>query len=97
MKKHIIEKLKIAPYTLKRYEIKLNTYFFYNAKNDKIWKTDDVTGSVVATLDGTLDYEGIVRELYKNSPDIKLAELREHFRKTFEFLLKEGYICENIG
>ena len=96
MNKHNIEKLKIAPYTLKRYESKLNAYFFYNAKNDKIWKTDDVTGSVVATLDGTLDCESIVSELYKNSSEVPISELREHFGETFEFLLKEGYICENI-
>lgn len=96
MNKLTIEKLKIAPYTLKRYESKLNTYFFYNAKDDKIWKTDEVTGSVVATLDGTLDCESIVFELHKNSPDIPITELREHFGKTFKFLLKEGYICENI-
>jgi len=90
------KKLIIAPYTLKHYEPKLDTYFFYNARNGNLWATDLYTGSVVATLDGTLDCEGIVRELHKNSPDIKISELREHFGKTFEFLLKEGYICEHI-
>ena len=88
--------LILAPYVLKHYEAKLNKYFFCNAQNDSFWETDELTGSVVATLDGTLDCEGIVNVLQENSPDIPVNELREHFQKTFEFLLNEGYIYEYI-
>ncbi len=96
MEKLITQKLKLSPHTLKHYEYKLNTYFFYNVCNGTFWKTDKDTGMVIATLDGTLSCEGIVNVLHKNNPDITLSELQIYFYEIFEFLLKEGYICENL-
>jgi len=96
MEKHITKKLMLAPHTLKHYESGLNTYFFYNVCNGTFWKTDKVTGLVIATLDGTLSCEGIVNVLHKNNPDIPISELQKHFYETVKFLLKEGYICEHI-
>ena len=90
------KKLILAPHTLKHYEATLNTYFFCNARNGTFWKTDKITGEIIATLDGTSTIEGIVNMLHKNNPDIPATELHKHFYKTLEFLLKEGYICEYI-
>lgn len=90
------KKFIIAPYTLKRYEPKLDTYFFFNARDCNFWETDKVTGSVVAGLDGTLSFEGIIALFHKKNPDIPINILQEHFYKTFEFLYREGYICEHI-
>ena len=91
------KKLKIAPYTLIRYESKLDTYFFYNVKDDNFWETDEVPGSVVAAFDGTVSCEDIVNMLHEDSPDVSIEDLREHFGETFKFLLKEGYILEYTG
>lgn len=91
------KKLIIAPYTLIRYEAKLDTYFFYNVKDDNFWETDEVTGSIVSILDGTNSCEDIVNMLHESSPDVSIDDLREHFSETFEFLLKEGYILEYTG
>lgn len=91
------KKLIIAPYTLMHYESKLDTYFFYNTKDDNFWETDEVTGSIVSILDGTNSCEDIVSMLHESSPDISIEDLQEHFGKTFDFLLKEGYILEYTG
>ena len=91
------KKLKISPHTLKHYEKKQDKYFFYNVKDDVFLDTDKTTGLIISTLDGTLSGEDIVCLLHKNSPEIPLNELREHFQKTLEFLIKEGYIYEYNG
>ena len=90
------KKLILAPHTIGRYEVKLDTYFFFNAQSCNFWETDKITGSVVASLDGTLSFEDIISLLHENNPNVQACELKEHFGKIFEFLLKEGYICENI-
>lgn len=89
------KQLALAPYTLKHCETEADAYFFYNTKSGNLWKTDATTGSIIATLDGTLSSEGIVEMLHKNNQDTAKSELEEHFCKTFEFLLKEGYIYES--
>lgn len=91
------KKLTIAPYVLMHYESQMDKYFFYNVGNDNFWETDEITGSIIAALDGTLDCEGIVNLLHKSSPDAPIEDLQEHFGKTFEFLLQEGYILEYTG
>lgn len=88
------KKIKLAPYTLKRYEPKLGVYFFCNVKSADLWKTDSATGAVVASLDGSLTVDEIIDIIAANSPQIPKIQIKEHFNSTFDFLLKEGFLCE---
>ena len=87
---------KLTPYTLKRYEPNLKTYFFYNARRHSMWSIDAITGSVIASLDGTNALEDIINEFLKNNSKLTYEELNEHFSKILEFLLKEDFVCEYI-
>ena len=90
----MVEKLKLAPYVLKRYEPKLDAYFFNNVSTTSYWKTDYITGIVIASIDGTLSRKDIIDVLASNNPDVSYKKLEEHFYKVFDFLIKEGYLCE---
>jgi len=86
--------LQLSPYTLKRYEQKLDRYFFFNVKDKKFWETDYITGSVVAGLDGSSSVKDVLLNLYSSNSEIDSLELEEYFCKVFNFLFEEGYICE---
>ena len=88
------KKLKLAPVTLKRYEPKLDTYFFYNVRSGLFWKTDLITGSVVAKLDGKYTTESLLKNISSESTDISEDELKDYFGEIFQFLIREGFICE---
>ena len=88
------KKIKLAPYTLKRYEPGLDMYFFCNVKSADLWKTDSATGAVVASLDGSLTIEKVIDIISSNNLQIPKAQIEEYFGRIFNFLLKEGFICE---
>ena len=85
-------KLKLAKYTLKKYEPKLGLYFFYNAKNKSFWNCDYPTGSVISALDGTISTDEVIRILASNNSDFSKAEFEEVFMEIFNFLLKEEFL-----
>ena len=87
------KRLKLASYTVKRYEPQLEKYFFYNSKNRTFWETDFKTGSVISLLDGNLSVSDIISTLAKNNSEIPKEKLSEYFRNNFEFLLKEEFLC----
>ena len=89
------KKLKLAPYVIKRYEYGLDTFFFYNLKNESFWHTDFTTGSIIVSLDGTKDTSTIIDTISSNSPQISKSELDVFFNKVFDFLIKEGFLYEN--
>ena len=90
----MVKKLKLAPYTLKRYEPNLDSYFFYNVSTSDFWQTDSITGFVISSLDGSLSRDEVVNVLFSNNPEISKAELEKHFYNVFDFLIGKGYICE---
>ena len=89
------KKLSLAPYTLKRYEPALDAYFFGNMKNGVFWYTDSVTGFVIYNLDGSLSREEILNILSAGNPNVSKENLKEHFYKVFDFLIKEEYVFES--
>ena len=88
------KKIKLAPYTLKRYEPNLGMYFFCNVKSADLWKTDAATGTVIAALDGSLTAKEVIDIISSNNSQIPKTQIEEYFGKTLEFLLKEGFVCE---
>ena len=86
-------KLKLAPYVIKRFEPKLDKYFFYNAKNKTYWETDKITGYVIDTLDGSISTEEVIKILSSNNTDIPANQLEEFFTQKFEYLLREEFLC----
>lgn len=84
--------LKLAPYVLKRYEPEL--YYFYNVKNKTFWSCNFATGSVIAALDGTLNFEEIIDILAHNNLNLDKEEIKTSLSEVFEFLLKEEFVIE---
>ena len=84
--------LKISAHTVKRYEPKLSTYFFYNAQNKTYWETDFSTGSVVCLLDGTISEEEVISILSANNPSVSFDEINTRFSSVFDFLVQEGFL-----
>lgn len=86
--------LKLIPTITKRYESKLDRYFFYNNLNGKCWDTDSTIGAVVAALDGSLTLDEIIDTISSNTVEVPRGELKIQFNKIFDFLEKEGFIYE---
>ena len=83
---------KLSGYTIKRYEPKLGVYFFFNVKNRTYWETDYVTGSIVASLDGTLDVSDIVDIVLSNNKNIPENKFYEYVADKLTFLEREEFI-----
>ena len=91
---NLLAKYKLRKEIIKKYEPKLGLYFFYNARKDNFWNTDEAIGSVIAALDGTLTYEEIINIISENNKHIEKVQIESILRKSFDFLIKEEYLCE---
>lgn len=85
-------KLKLAPSVLKKYEQGLGLYCFYNSKEKLFWNCDYATGSVVASLDGSLTVEEVLDTLLSVNQGVDVELFTKTLLETFVTLEKEGFL-----
>ncbi len=87
-------KLKLAPYVIKKYEEKIEKFCFYNAKDKTFWSADFALGSIISALNGTLTVAEVFEIVLSNNCNMEKKHLEESLLEAFEILCKEGFLVK---